>query len=126
MYSNGKIIKGVNLIIIMNFSGVTLTASVPGGPPAKRAHHSQQLHPKHLLEHGTAAIPVMPHSTPLNGRAVHSHMMPHGAPISRSNARKQVISWMDAPDDVYFRATDNTKSVRLHSSALHVVSNKEN
>lgn len=27
------------------------------------------------------------------------------------NGRKQVISWMDAPDDVYFRANDNHKWV---------------
>jgi len=25
------------------------------------------------------------------------------------NGRKQVISWMDAPDDVYFRANDTHK-----------------
>lgn len=27
------------------------------------------------------------------------------------NGRKQVISWMDAPDDVYFRATEASKYV---------------
>jgi metastasis-associated protein MTA len=30
--------------------------------------------------------------------------------MTRSGSgRKQVISWMDAPDDVYFRSTDGTK-----------------
>lgn len=88
--------------------GIALNAGLPGGPPpTKRAHHSQQLHSKHALDHVSPAIvPLVP---PLNGRAVHSHNFPHGAPLSRSNARKQVISWMDAPDDVYFRASDQTK-----------------
>ncbi|XP_048507580.1 metastasis-associated protein MTA3 isoform X3 [Athalia rosae] len=91
--------------------GIAINAGLPGGPPAKRAHHSQQLHPKSTLEHSTpAAMPLPP---PLNGRAPpHPPNHPHGAqqPISRSNARKQVISWMDAPDDVYFRASDQAKS----------------
>lgn len=91
--------------------GIALSAGLPGGPPAKRAHHSQQLHPKHALEHSAPA--VLPLAPPLNGRAAHPHTLPHGPPISRSNARKQVISWMDAPDDVYFRASDQTKLVLL-------------
>ncbi|XP_071868907.1 metastasis associated 1-like isoform X2 [Bombus fervidus] len=90
--------------------GIALSAGLPGGPPAKRAHHSQQLHPKHSLEHTAPA--VLPLAPPLNGRAAHPHTLPHGPPLSRSNARKQVISWMDAPDDVYFRATDQTKRLR--------------
>lgn len=90
--------------------GIALSAGLPGGPPAKRAHHSQQLHPKHTLEHTAPA--VLPLAPPLNGRAAHPHTLPHGPPLSRSNARKQVISWMDAPDDVYFRASDQTKRLR--------------
>lgn len=93
--------------------GIALSAGLPSGPPpAKRAHHSQQLHPKHTLEH--AAPAVLPLAPPLNGRAAHPHTLPHGPPLSRSNARKQVISWMDAPDDVYFRASDQTKLALLH------------
>ncbi|CAL1679690.1 unnamed protein product [Lasius platythorax] len=91
--------------------GIALNTGLPpGGPPAKRIHHPQQLHPKHTLEHPAPA--VLPLAPPLNGRATHPHTLPHGAPLSRSNARKQVISWMDAPDDVYFRATDQIKRVR--------------
>lgn len=91
--------------------GIALNAALPpGGPPAKRIHHAQQLHPKHTLEHPAPA--VLPLAPPLNGRATHPHTLPHGAPLSRSNARKQVISWMDAPDDVYFRATEQIKRVR--------------
>ncbi|XP_076380307.1 metastasis associated 1-like isoform X3 [Megalopta genalis] len=99
--------------------GIALSAGLPGGPPAKRAHHSQQLHPKHTLEH-TAPPPVLPLAPPLNGRAAHPHTLPHGPPLSRSNARKQVISWMDAPDDVYFRASDQTKRLRRSLSSVEL------
>ena len=51
----------------------------------------------------------MPVAPPLNGRAAHAHGMTHDQPMSRSNARKQVISWMDAPDDVFFKSTEQTK-----------------
>ncbi|CAK9808619.1 Metastasis-associated protein MTA1 [Anthophora plagiata] len=98
--------------------GIALSAGLPGGPPAKRAHHSQQLHPKHTLEHTAPA--VLPLAPPLNGRAAHPHTLPHGPPLSRSNARKQVISWMDAPDDVYFRASDQTKRLRRTLSSVEL------
>ncbi|XP_017790698.1 PREDICTED: metastasis-associated protein MTA3 isoform X2 [Habropoda laboriosa] len=98
--------------------GIALSAGLPGGPPAKRAHHSQQLHPKHTLEH--TAPTVLPLAPPLNGRAAHPHTLPHGPPLSRSNARKQVISWMDAPDDVYFRASDQTKRLRKTLSSVEL------
>ncbi|XP_034941373.1 metastasis-associated protein MTA3 isoform X2 [Chelonus insularis] len=98
--------------------GIALNAGLPGAPPAKRAHHSQQLHPKHVLDHVPPAI--VPLAPPLNGRAVHSHNFSHGAPLSRSNARKQVISWMDAPDDVYFRVSDQTKRVRRTLSSIEL------
>ena len=29
-----------------------------------------------------------------------------------SGGQRQVISWMDAPDDVYYKATANTKKLR--------------
>lgn len=34
---------------------------------------------------------------------------PKIAQMARSGGRKHVISWMDAPDDVYLRATDIIK-----------------
>jgi len=40
--------------------------------------------------------------TSLNGRA-------KVATITRVGGRKQMISWVDAPDDVYFVATDTTR-----------------
>ncbi|XP_044011912.1 metastasis-associated protein MTA3 isoform X2 [Aphidius gifuensis] len=97
--------------------GIALNAGLAGGPPAKRILHSQQLQSK---QHGMDNMPIAPMSTPLNGRSVHSHNYPHGAPISRSNARKQVISWMDAPDDVYFRATEQTKRLRRALSSVEL------
>lgn len=37
---------------------------------------------------------------------------PKIAQMTRSGSgRKQVISWMDAPDDLYFKATENNKWV---------------
>ncbi|XP_063977312.1 metastasis-associated protein MTA3 isoform X1 [Diachasmimorpha longicaudata] len=97
--------------------GIALNAGLQG-PPAKRAHHSQQLHPKHTMEHASpTTVPLAP---PLNGRAVHPHSFPHGVPMSRSNARKQVISWMDAPDDVYFRASDQAKRLRRTLSSIEL------
>ncbi|XP_011880595.1 PREDICTED: metastasis-associated protein MTA3 isoform X2 [Vollenhovia emeryi] len=98
---------------------LALNAGLPSGaPPTKRAHHPQQLHPKHTLEHPTPA--VLPLAPPLNGRASHPHMLPHGPPLSRSNARKQVMSWMDAPDDVYFRATEQIKRVRRTMASVEL------
>ncbi|XP_074105177.1 metastasis associated 1-like isoform X2 [Cotesia typhae] len=99
--------------------GIALNAGLPGAPPpAKRAHHSQQLHPKHVLEHTPQTI--VPLAPPLNGRAMHPHTFPHGVAISRSNARKQVMTWSDAPDDVYFRATDLTKRQRRSLSSVEL------
>ena len=40
--------------------------------------------------------------SPINGR-------PKVATITRVGGRKQMISWVDAPDDVYFVATDTTR-----------------
>ncbi|XP_011050863.1 PREDICTED: metastasis-associated protein MTA3 isoform X2 [Acromyrmex echinatior] len=97
--------------------GIALNTGLPSGAPsAKRAHHPQQLHPKHTLEHPAPA--VLPLAPPLNGRA--SHPLPHGPPLSRSNARKQVMSWMDAPDDVYFRATEQIKRARRALSSVEL------
>lgn len=111
MVSLSLIMFCFSLFIKQCTTGIALSGGLPGGPPVKRAHHSQPLHAKHPLEHIPPAI--LPLAPPLNGRAGHPHPIPHGPPISRSNARKQVISWMDAPDDVYFRATEQTKLVEL-------------
>lgn len=43
------------------------------------------------------------HIAQINGKPKIAHMTRTGS------GRKQVISWMDAPDDVYFRATEGSK-----------------
>lgn len=53
--------------------------------------------------------------SPMMGRSVINHLNGKAkiATMTRSGSgRKQVISWMDAPDDVYFRSTDGTKKMR--------------
>ncbi|CAH1363673.1 hypothetical protein MTP99_000012 [Tenebrio molitor] len=50
---------------------------------------------------------VLPrHISQINGKPKIAHMTRTGS------GRKQVISWMDAPDDVYFRATEGSKRAR--------------
>lgn len=43
------------------------------------------------------------HIAQINGKPKIAHMTRTGS------GRKQVISWMDAPDDVYFRATESSR-----------------
>ncbi|XP_069673256.1 metastasis-associated protein MTA3 isoform X3 [Periplaneta americana] len=53
--------------------------------------------------------------SPMMGRSVINHLNGKTkiATMTRSGSgRKQVISWMDAPDDVYFRSTEGTKRMR--------------
>ncbi|RWS30945.1 metastasis-associated protein MTA3-like protein [Leptotrombidium deliense] len=51
--------------------------------------------------------------SPLNGRA-------KVATITRVGGRKQMISWVDAPDDVYFVATDSTRRLRRQLSPVEL------
>ncbi|KAJ8934107.1 hypothetical protein NQ314_013565 [Rhamnusium bicolor] len=50
--------------------------------------------------------PLPRHIAQINGKPKIAHMTRTGS------GRKQVISWMDAPDDVYFRATEGSKKIR--------------
>lgn len=73
------------------------------GPPAKRPNK----------EVGPVRGPEA--FSPMMGRSVINHLNGKAkiATMTRSGSgRKQVISWMDAPDDVYFRSTDGTKKMR--------------
>lgn len=67
---------------------------VTGMPPSKRLKD---------ISSGLVGGPIGPRTVinHLNGKT-------RVASMSRTG-RKQVISWMDAPDDVYFRSTDATK-----------------
>ncbi|XP_039283020.1 metastasis-associated protein MTA3 [Nilaparvata lugens] len=82
-----------------------------GPPPAKRAHKDGgggPLGPRTVISH-------------LNGGGGGSGGGVKGrvATMSRSG-RKQVISWMDAPDDVYFRSTDATKKLRRQLTGVEL------
>lgn len=68
-------------------------------PSAKR----RQLAPPGLLAtKATQELYGFPRGNPMNGRA-------KVATITRVGGRKQMISWVDAPDDVFFVATDGTR-----------------
>uniref|UniRef100_A0A1B6IC03 Metastasis-associated protein MTA1 R1 domain-containing protein n=1 Tax=Homalodisca liturata TaxID=320908 RepID=A0A1B6IC03_9HEMI len=63
-----------------------------------------------------------PREGPVGPRTVVNHLNGKtrvGSSASRIG-RKQVISWMDAPDDVYFRSTDATKKVRRQLTAVEL------
>jgi metastasis-associated protein MTA len=76
-------------------------SAVGGPPPSKRPHKDQSasLGPSYYPRH----IPGRAVVNHLNGKTKIATMTRVGS------GRKQVISWTDAPDDMYFRATDNTK-----------------
>jgi len=68
-----------------------------------------------------AAAQVLPrHISQINGKPKIAHMTRTGS------GRKQVISWMDAPDDLYFRATDTSRKVRkqIPSNELRRIARK--
>ncbi|XP_064552650.1 metastasis-associated protein MTA3 isoform X2 [Drosophila montana] len=96
----------------LNGTEVTI---VPSGPPAKRPNKDPM--PSHCPSPeqfaammAAAGQPLSRHQ--LNGKQKIAQMARGG------NGRKQVISWMDAPDDVYFRATDVHKKTRKILSAV--------
>ncbi|CAH0552229.1 unnamed protein product [Brassicogethes aeneus] len=101
--------------------------AIAAPPPSKRitkepmqVHRGEQYHAMMAAAAGVAqpAAPAgagggagPPHAMPrhiaqINGKPRIAHMTRTGS------GRKQVISWMDAPDDVYFRATERSKKVR--------------
>jgi metastasis-associated protein MTA len=50
-------------------------------------------------------------STGPNSRAAH-HINGSKPSMTRIGSRKQIISWMDAPDDLYFRSTELSRKIR--------------
>lgn len=109
------LLKNQRFIKFLFQGGIALTAMTAGGPPSKRSHQSSQPAALHANAHVPGSVAGTPSTglvggvtqlvAPLNGRQGHAGLVP----MSRSNARKQVMSWMDAPDDVYFRSTENIK-----------------
>ncbi|CRK94885.1 CLUMA_CG008377, isoform A [Clunio marinus] len=97
----------------------SIAAAVPP-PPTKRPNKdpmpSYRPSPEQyaaMIEAATAAGQPLPR-THLNGK-------PKIAQMSRSGSgRKQVISWMDAPDDYYFRPTETNKRSRRTLSVIEL------
>ena len=48
-----------------------------------------------------------------------SNGRPKVATITRVGGRKQMISWVDAPDDVFFIATEMTRSVDFYPASTY-------
>ena len=103
---------------------------ITGLPPSKRVKDSTQALDSYRLSQlgvnpppGLTVTPVGlnggPRTTPPNTAATPPlpglHLTHAGnsrnkiATVSRIGGRPRIISWMDAPDDVYFYATDLTK-----------------
>lgn len=85
--------------------GVSLTA-----PPSKRTpkepiamSRGEQFQAALLAAQMVPGQPLPRHIAQINGKPKIAHMTRTGS------GRKQVISWMDAPDDVYFRATEGSR-----------------
>lgn len=77
------------------------------GPPSKRL--------KEATSGSSSSGPVGPRTVinHLNGKA-------RVASMSRTGRKQGWISWMDAPDDVYFRATDLNKKMRRQLSGIEL------
>uniref|UniRef100_A0A1A9W705 Metastasis-associated protein MTA3 n=1 Tax=Glossina brevipalpis TaxID=37001 RepID=A0A1A9W705_9MUSC len=90
----------------LNGTEVTIT---PTGPPTKRPNKDPM--PSHCPSPEQFAAIMAASGQPLPRH--HLNGKPKIAQMARTgNGRKQVISWMDAPDDVYFRATEASKKAR--------------
>ncbi|XP_037896690.1 metastasis-associated protein MTA3 isoform X2 [Glossina fuscipes] len=82
---------------------------IPTGPPTKRPNKDPM--PSHCPSPEQFAAIMAASGQPLPRH--HLNGKPKIAQMARTgNGRKQVISWMDAPDDVYFRATEASKKAR--------------
>ncbi|XP_065223785.1 metastasis-associated protein MTA3 isoform X2 [Planococcus citri] len=74
------------------------------GPPSKRVHREQTFTPAVQPPVAAELAPPCPVNL-LNGNRSRMGL------VARTG-RKQVMSWMDAPDDLYFRSTTGTKNTR--------------
>ncbi|KAK3879218.1 hypothetical protein Pcinc_016211 [Petrolisthes cinctipes] len=105
-----------------------------GLPPAKRQKEAGDLESLHLNQlgvvpppgltvtpvgiNGGPCLPPPPPGAPTPPLTLPGHPTPTTpsrakiATVSRVGGRPRIISWMDAPDDVYFYATDTTKKLR--------------
>ncbi|XP_055903422.1 metastasis-associated protein MTA3 isoform X1 [Eupeodes corollae] len=97
----------------MNGADVTIIQ----GPPPKRPNKDPM--PSHCPSPEQFAAMMAASGQPLARH--HLNGKPKITQMSRTGSgRKQVISWMDAPDDVYFRATDTSKKARKVLSVVEL------
>lgn len=94
------------ILSLDNFAG-----SILAGPPLKRLNKDPA--PQHRSvadQYAVAMANVMASSQSLPRHIAQINGKPKIAHMSRSGSgRKHVGNWMDAPDDVYFRATEGSK-----------------
>ncbi|CAB3248895.1 unnamed protein product [Arctia plantaginis] len=98
-----------------DLNGLDRVGSAAGGaapPPAKRPNK----HPAPMQRPSREQYAAMCARAQATGQPLPAHVFTHvnGKPtnISGRGGRRPVISWMDAPDDLYFRANETTKAVR--------------
>lgn len=81
-------------------------------PPAKRPNK----HPAPMQRPSREQYAAMCARAQATGQPLPAHVFTHvnGKPtnISGRGGRRHVISWMDAPDDLYFRANETAKVAR--------------
>ncbi|XP_047033722.1 metastasis-associated protein MTA3 isoform X2 [Helicoverpa zea] len=81
-------------------------------PPAKRPNK----HPAPMQRPSREQYAAMCARAQATGQPLPAHVFTHvnGKPtnISGRGGRRHVISWMDAPDDLYFRANESAKAAR--------------
>ncbi|XP_068619119.1 metastasis-associated protein MTA3 [Battus philenor] len=84
----------------------------PAPPPAKRPNK----HPAPMQRPSREQYAAMCARAQATGQPLPAHVFTHvnGKPtnLTGRGGRRHVISWMDAPDDLYFRATDVAKAGR--------------
>ncbi|XP_013170486.1 PREDICTED: metastasis-associated protein MTA3, partial [Papilio xuthus] len=92
--------------------GVGGGREVPAPPPAKRPNK----HPAPMQRPSREQYAAMCARAQATGQPLPAHVFTHvnGKPtnLTGRGGRRHVISWMDAPDDLYFRATDLAKAGR--------------
>ncbi|CAH2045084.1 unnamed protein product, partial [Iphiclides podalirius] len=93
-------------------AGLREAREAPAPPPAKRPNK----HPAPMQRPSREQYAAMCARAQATGQPLPAHVFTHvnGKPtnLTGRGGRRHVISWMDAPDDLYFRASDVAKAAR--------------
>ncbi|XP_072929743.1 metastasis-associated protein MTA3 isoform X2 [Epargyreus clarus] len=99
-----------------DINGLDRGGSLAAPPPAKRPNK----HPAPMQRPSREQYAAMCARAQATGQPLPAHVFAHvnGKPtnLTGRGGRRHVISWMDAPDDLYYRATDAAKSLRRNLS----------